>query len=160
MPVQRLFLDYQALDMPPPNILIPLKAMAFIGISAMSIMNYTHMKQSQSHIHTTRSDVLLSHESSDRTVSPHDFSGKRIPMRKISDGCQWQKYGQKMAKGNPCVRAYYRCTMVVGSGPEMRRRQIDYDHATYERNHNHRLPPAAIAMASTTSAAACMLFSE
>ncbi|KAG5546785.1 hypothetical protein RHGRI_018830 [Rhododendron griersonianum] len=63
----------------------------------------------------------------------------------LDDGYRWRKYGQKVVKGNPNPRSYYKCT---STGCTVRKHVERASHdlksviTTYEGKHNHNVPAA------------------
>ncbi|KAJ6800398.1 putative WRKY transcription factor 2 [Iris pallida] len=63
----------------------------------------------------------------------------------LDDGYRWRKYGQKVVKGNPNPRSYYKCT---NPGCNVRKHVERASHdlkaviTTYEGKHNHDVPAA------------------
>ncbi|XP_022149623.1 probable WRKY transcription factor 26 [Momordica charantia] len=62
---------------------------------------------------------------------------------KLDDGYWWRKYGQKIVKGNPNARSYYKCTY-GGCGVRKHIERASHDLraviTTYEGKHNHHIP--------------------
>ncbi|CAA7045526.1 unnamed protein product [Microthlaspi erraticum] len=79
----------------------------------------------------------------------------------LDDGYRWRKYGQKVVKGNPYPRSYYKCT-TQGCGVRKHVERAATDPkavvTTYEGKHNHDLPAAK--SSSHAAAAAAQLRPE
>ncbi|KAL2330178.1 hypothetical protein Fmac_017759 [Flemingia macrophylla] len=63
----------------------------------------------------------------------------------LDDGYRWRKYGQKVVKGNPNPRSYYKCTSagcMVRKHVERASHNLKFVITTYEGKHNHEVPTA------------------
>ncbi|CDY36419.1 BnaC05g10200D [Brassica napus] len=81
----------------------------------------------------------------------------------LDDGYRWRKYGQKVVKGNPYPRSYYKCT-TQGCGVRKHVERAATDPkavvTTYEGKHNHDLPASKSSNHAAAAAAAAQLRPE
>ncbi|CAD6263400.1 unnamed protein product [Miscanthus lutarioriparius] len=75
----------------------------------------------------------------------------------LDDGYRWRKYGQKVVKGNPNPRSYYKCThpgCTVRKHVERASHDLKSVITTYEGKHNHEVPAARNSGGHQSTAAA------
>ncbi|CAI9096521.1 OLC1v1032686C2 [Oldenlandia corymbosa var. corymbosa] len=84
--------------------------------------------------------------SSHRTVTePRIIVQTTSEVDLLDDGYRWRKYGQKVVKGNPYPRSYYKCTSQGCNVRKHVERAASDPKAvitTYEGKHNHDVPAA------------------
>ncbi|CAN6848563.1 unnamed protein product [Brassica oleracea] len=82
--------------------------------------------------------------SSNRTVTePRIIVQTKSEVDLLDDGYRWRKYGQKVVKGNPYPRSYYKCTTPgcrVRKHVERAANDPKAVITTYEGKHNHDIP--------------------
>ncbi|KAM5581317.1 hypothetical protein ABKV19_010508 [Rosa sericea] len=88
------------------------------------------------------SEVALPHKT---VTEPKIIVQTRSEVDLLDDGYRWRKYGQKVVKGNPHPRSYYKCTYAGCNVRKHVERAASDPKAvitTYEGKHNHDVPAA------------------
>ncbi|CAN1220815.1 Probable WRKY transcription factor 20, partial [Linum grandiflorum] len=119
---------------------------------------HDHPKPQPSRRYTAGTLLSVQEERCDKILCGRDVSPVVKPIREprvvvqtlsevdiLDDGYRWRKYGQKVVRGNPNPRSYYKCT---NAGCPVRKHVERASHdpkaviTTYEGKHNHDVPAA------------------
>lgn len=103
-------------------------------------------------------DARATESTSHRTVTePRIIVQTTSEVDLLDDGYRWRKYGQKVVKGNPHPRSYYKCT-TAGCNVRKHVERASTDPkaviTTYEGKHNHDVPAARNSSHNTANATA------
>ncbi|XP_076941027.1 putative WRKY transcription factor 26 [Bidens hawaiensis] len=85
----------------------------------------------------------MSHVGSKAVQEPKVVIETKSEIDILDDGYKWRKYGQKVVKGNPNPRSYYKCTNIgcpVRKLVERASHDLQSVITTYESKHNHGVP--------------------
>ncbi|EOA23824.1 hypothetical protein CARUB_v10017039mg [Capsella rubella] len=99
-------------------------------------------KRRNTEVRVTEPVVASSHKT---VTEPRIIVQTRSEVDLLDDGYRWRKYGQKVVKGNPYPRSYYKCTTpACGVRKHVERAANDPKAVvtTYEGKHNHDVPAA------------------
>ncbi|EEF32386.1 probable WRKY transcription factor 4 [Ricinus communis] len=103
------------------------------------------------------SEVALPHKT---VTEPKIIVQTRSEVDLLDDGYRWRKYGQKLVKGNPHPRSYYKCTSAgcnVRKHVERAAADPKAVVTTYEGKHNHDVPAARNSSHNTANNSALQL---
>ncbi|WOK99652.1 putative WRKY transcription factor 3 [Canna indica] len=102
--------------------------------------------ENESELRRMKTDVRDNKTASYKTVAePKVIVQTTSEVDLLDDGYRWRKYGQKVVKGNPHPRSYYKCTsMGCNVRKHVERASTDPKAVitTYEGKHNHDVPAA------------------
>eukprot|EP00258_Populus_trichocarpa_P028396 XP_024444415.1 probable WRKY transcription factor 3 [Populus trichocarpa] len=100
------------------------------------------------------SEATLPHKT---VTEPKIIVQTRSEVDLLDDGYRWRKYGQKVVKGNPHPRSYYKCTSAgcnVRKHVERAAADPKAVVTTYEGKHNHDVPAARNSSHNTANTSA------
>ncbi|PHT33046.1 putative WRKY transcription factor 7 [Capsicum baccatum] len=123
----------------------------FFSSSSMLLLPMAQVVSTEKHSSATGKRYREQEQSGDGSGKKMKFLPRKVIRTPVisseitdipADECSWRKYGQKLIKGSPYPRAYYKCTSFLGCPAKKHVEKAMDDPmmlvVTYEEEHHHK----------------------